>query len=180
MTREAAGGWAWLTDTSLFVSSYAPAFAALALRFECPHWLREVCIGLTAGGLLATLYFLVVMRFLTKDWIVVDTIEDRGADVGGYLATYLLPLVVVSAPTVPDMIAYLLVFASVGMIFVRSRLIYINPTFYLFWYRLFFVKTDDGFAGYLLTRNEPLSQDRVQVVQRGRLLLAVGVPIDDE
>lgn len=180
MTRREAGSWAWVTDTLLFVSSYVPAFAALALRFECPSWLRWVCIGLTLVGVLATFYFLVVMRFLTKDWIVVDTIEERGADVGGYLATYLLPLVVVSAPTVQDMIAYLLVLASIGLIFVRSRLIYINPTFYLFWFRLFFVKTEDGFSGYLLTRNEPLVGDRVRVTQRGRLLLAVGDPIDDE
>lgn len=180
MTRREAGNWAWVTDTLLFVSSYVPAFAALALRFECPPWLRWACIGLTVAGILATLYFLVVMRFLTRDRIVVDAIEERGADVGGYLASYLLPLVVVSTPTLPDMIAYLLILASIGLIFVRSRLIYINPTFYMFWYRLFFVKTEDGFSGYFLARSEPLVGDRVQVTQRGRLLLAVGDPIDDE
>lgn len=163
----------WFTDTLLFLSSYTPAFGALALRFDSPSWLRIACIVLSAAGASASIWFLVVMRFFTKDSVVIETIEDRGADVAGYLATYLLPVVVLSTPTTLDVIAYALIFAVIGIIFVRSRLVYVNPTFYIFWFRLFYVTTDHGFEGYLLTRSEPVPGDEFQVVQRNRLLLAV-------
>lgn len=165
---------AWLTDMLLFISSYTPAFGALALRFESPAWLRIACIVLTAAGAISSTWFLIVMRFLTKDSVVIDTVEDRGGDVAGYLATYLLPVVVLSTPTTLDVIAYAVIFGVIGIIFVRSRLVYVNPTFYIFWFRLFYVTTDHGFEGYLLTRGEPVAGDRLEVVQHNKLLLVVG------
>lgn len=177
--RRAPSPYSWLTDSLLFISSYAPAFAALALRFECPRWLPWLCIALAALGVVATIWFLVVLRLFTRDWATLEVIEDKGGDVGGYFATYLLPLIVVSTPTVPDMLAYLIVFVSLGLIFVRSRLIFVNPMFYLFWYRLFYVQTNDGFAGYILTKRELRAGDRVRIVQRDRLLLDMGEPLGD-
>jgi hypothetical protein len=165
---------AWFTDMLLFLSSYTPAFGALALRFDSPTWLRVACAALTAAGATASIWFLAVMRLFTKDSVAIETIEDRGADVAGYLATYLLPVVVLSTPTTLDVIAYAMIFAVIGIIFVRSRLVYVNPTFYVFWFRLFYVTTDHGFEGYLLTRSEPVPGDRLRVVQRNKLLLAVG------
>jgi hypothetical protein len=165
------GRWAWVTDSLLFLSSYVVLFAALGLRFQCPSWLPWVCWGLAGLGTAAVAYLLVVQRFLTADLITVNTVEDRGPDVAGYVATYLLPLVVVAAPTNSDLLAYLLVFAAMGLIYVRSRLIQINPTLYFFGYRLFRVSTEDGFEGYLLTIGEPRPGDQLRVVQRDRLLL---------
>jgi hypothetical protein len=121
--------------------------------------------------LACALWVLGVQRFLTRDWITITTVDDRGPDVGGYLATYLLPLVVISAPTAGDLWAYILIFGAMGFVYVRSRLIQINPTFYFFGYRLFYVTTQDGFAGYLLSVREPRAGEALQVVQRDRLLL---------
>jgi hypothetical protein len=165
------GRWAWVTDTLLFLSSYVVLFAALALRFQCPQWLPIVCWSVAGLGVASVIYLLVVQRFLTADLITIKTVEDRGPDVAGYVATYLLPLVVVEAPTNRDLLAYLLVFAAMGLIYVRSRLIQVNPTLYFFGYRLFRITTEDGFEGYLLTIDEPRPDDRLRVVQRDRLLL---------
>lgn len=165
------GRWAWVTDSLLFLSSYVILFAALALRFQSPYWLPIACWSLAGLGLISVIYLLLVQRLLTVDVITIDVIEDRGPDVAGYVATYLLPLVVVGAPTVSDLLAYILVFGAMGLIYVRSRLIQVNPTLYLFGYRLFWITTEEGFKGYLLTISEPRTGDRLRVVQRDRLLL---------
>jgi len=158
----------------LLLSSYAPMFVALALRFDCPHWLRYACVLLSIIGLLATIYFLSLTKSLSPDSATLLTIDDRGADVSGYLATYLLPLIVVEAPKLNDIIAYTLILFIIGLVYVRSRAIQINPMFYVLLYRLFYVTTDEGFAGYLLTRREPDPDSRLHVIRRGRLLIEVG------
>lgn len=173
--RFGPGRWAWITDTMLMLSSYAAMFVALALRFDSPHWLRLACVGLATAGVGATIYFLTLTRLLSPDVATVVTVDDRGPDVAGYLATYLLPLIVIGTPTTNDILAYTLILFVMGLVYVRSRAIQINPTFYLFGYRLFYVTADEGYAGYLLSRREPAPESRLRVVRRGRLLLEVGM-----
>jgi hypothetical protein len=172
--RFGPGRWAWLTDTMLLLSSYAAMFIAMALRFDCPHWLRWACIGLAVIGVAATFYFLSLTKSLSHDSATLASVDDRGADVAGYLATYLLPLVVVGAPKLNDILAYALILCVIGLVYVRSRMVQINPTFYVLGYRLFYVATDEGFAGYLLARREPEAGSRLHVIRRARLLIEVG------
>jgi hypothetical protein len=51
-----------------------------------------------------------VVRFrqVTSSTWTVRTVEDRGGEVAGYLATYLLPFVTVSEPDVRDVVGYAL------------------------------------------------------------------------
>ena len=164
----------WLTDSLLCLSSYAPMFFVLGLRFESPHWLRTVSFVLAAIGLVAALYFLFFLRLAGKDTIRLRTVDDRGTDVSGYLATYLLPLVVVGTPNNADIAAYAIVIFIMGLVYVRSNAVQINPMFYIATFRLFAVSNDDGFVGYLLARHAPATNDVLKVVRRGSLLLMIG------
>lgn len=174
MSSTGLGRWAWITDVLLFLSSYAVMFGALALRFDSPKWLRWACVGLCVAGALSAAYIVTMQRRLAPEYATIKEVDDRGADVSGYLATYLLPLVVISAPNINDIVAYTMIFATMGVVYVRSRLIQVNPTLYLLGFRLFYILSEDGFAGYLLSRREPSIGDRLRIVQRDRLLLQIG------
>lgn len=164
----------WVTDWGLFLCSYVPAFVALAIRFQCPTWLRPACAACALAGIGIAAYFIFVTRLLTRDHITLTSVEDKAGDVGGYLATYLLPIVVISTPSVPDIIAYVVVFLAIGLVFVRSRLIYVNPTFALLGYGLFWVATQEGFRGYMLVRGiPPRAGDSLWVVQRERIIVVL-------
>ncbi len=170
---NARGRLAWVTDGLLFLSSFALLFIALAMRFESPAWLRLACIGLAVAGLASGGFILSMQHLLSREYVTIESIDDRGSDVGGYLATYLLPLVVISSPSRWDIAAYVLVMFVIGVVYVRSRLVGVNPTLYLVGYRLFFVRTTEGFAGYLLSREEPAAGKRLRVVRRDNVLIEV-------
>ncbi len=64
-------------------------------------------------------------------------IDDQGAQVTGYLATYLLPFITPTTPSGRDYLAYGVFFLSVFLIFVRSDMALINPTLYALGYSVY-------------------------------------------
>ena len=90
-----------IVELVLFLCSYAPLFLILAIRFT-EHWLEALCGGLFVLGLGGGLA--VVLRYSGvsgRSWTA-TRVEDRGAEVAGYLASYILPFVVVPEPSWRD------------------------------------------------------------------------------
>ena len=144
----------------LFISSYAILFAILAIRFEEP-WLVWACAGICAFGLLTLLLFLRGAKRIVPDPIQIEHVSDRGAEVAGYVATYLLPFVTVTEPTIRDLVAYGLFFLVVGVLYVRSDMLQINPLLYLLRYRITAIRSTDEWDGYLISRQQPRVGARV-------------------
>jgi hypothetical protein len=135
----------------LFISSYAILFVILAIRFE-RAWLMWVCAAVAAFGVITLLLFLRAARRIAPDPIRIDQVSDRGTEIAGYLATYLLPFVTVSEPSGRDLAAYGLFFLVVGIVYVRSDMLQINPLLYVLRYRVAAIKTSDEWNGYLISR----------------------------
>jgi len=95
---------------------------------------------LLALALLGTLLFLAVARRHTPYEVTVVNIEVRDADLSGYLVAYLLPFVGAIAPTWRDVVALALFFIFVGIVYVNSRMIYVNPLLSIFGYHLYTVR----------------------------------------
>lgn len=154
-----------LVETSLFFSSYAPLFLILAIRFN-DSTLAIVCAGIAVAGVVAALLVLWRFRSLTTIPWTVTAVEDRGTEVAGYLATYLMPLVTVAEPTARDVAGYVLFLVIVGIVYIRSSLIQVNPTLYLLGWRLYGVQIGDDWSGFVLARGDPLRRGaRVSAVR---------------
>ncbi len=116
--------WMW------FLSSYAPLWVMLGLRFH-PLGLR---IGLIVFGVASAAY---VAYLLTRNRderasnTPLTITGDAGAEVSGYLAAYLLPFLTVAEPSPIDLATYAIFVLVAGLIYVRSGLMQINPTVYL-------------------------------------------------
>jgi hypothetical protein len=116
--------WLW------FLSSYSPLWAMLALRFDT-IFLRILFVGLFVFGILIAGLVLVRGRSDHPSNIAITTTGDGGSEVSGYLAAYLLPFLVLPAPSVLDSAAYLIFLYVAGAVYVRSGLMQINPTVYI-------------------------------------------------
>jgi hypothetical protein len=116
--------WLW------FLSSYAPLWLMLGLRFE-PCGLRVGFILLGFGCAGAVLLLLGRRADERPSNTSLSVVGDGGSEVSGYLAAYLLPFLTVSDPTLDDLLAYGIFISVAGIVYVRSGLMQINPTVYL-------------------------------------------------
>jgi hypothetical protein len=154
----------------LFLSSYAPLFAILAIRFQGAV-LRGVCVGLAVIGLgyLAVVVW-VVPRSAEQRVYPVAEVKDASGEVAGYLATYIVPFVTVTSPSAPDVIGYCIFAAVVLVIFVRSNLAQINPVLYLLGRRVASI-TAGGRSYYVVCRRLPRPPGQIDAVRVAGLLV---------
>lgn len=138
----------------LFLGSYAVLFAILAIRFT-GHWLPLVCGTLAVVGFADTWRIATAAGSKEPQTYKVEEVRDRGPEVAGYLATYLLPFVTVAAPSVRDLLGYTLFLVVSAVVYVRSEMVQINPALYLIGRRVVSVRTGAGRWVYLVTRREP-------------------------
>jgi hypothetical protein len=136
----------------LFLSSYAPLFALLAIRFE-PPWLWISCAALAGLGVISLLLLLRLDARSAAGPHVLKTIQDAGGEAASYLAGYLLPFLTVTMPSVRDVIAYLGFLVVAATIHLRSSVAQVNPLLYLLGYHVLFITDDHGLSAYMITRH---------------------------
>jgi hypothetical protein len=151
-----------IVEILLFLCSYAPLFLILAIRFT-EHWLEALCGGLFLLGLGGGLAVILRYRAVSGRSWTATRVEDRGAEVAGYLASYILPFVVVPEPGWRDLVGYAIFFVVAATIYIRSGMLQINPTLYLFGWRVFAVSLGESWTGYALARSSLGHGDTVHV-----------------
>jgi hypothetical protein len=144
----------------LFLSSYAPLFALMAIRFE-QRWLWISCTILAVLGVISLWLLLRLDARSSPGPHTLASVKDAGGEAASYLATYLLPFLTVATPTARDVLAYagfLLVAATINL---RSAVVQVNPLLYVLGYRVLSVTDDHGLHAYMVTRHRPPAGNRV-------------------
>lgn len=159
-----------LVKLRLFLCSYAPLFLICGIRFET-KWLSWLCYLLVIVSVVAGLSVVRATRKITPGDYVVMEVEDRGPEVAGYLASYLLPFVTVSQPTMSDLSGYVVFLCVAATLYVRSEMIQINPTLYLFGWKVLAITTSDNLSAYLLTKHDVLVKSTIRAARYQRNLL---------
>jgi hypothetical protein len=122
---------------ALFLSSYTPLFVLVGLR-SIPSS-RPIAIasgGLAIAGISGTVIFLFAVKSKTPGRYELLDVESRDPDVAAYAATYLLPFLTIFSGTWEDLSSLAAFIGILGVVYVRSRLIYVNPFLALFGFRL--------------------------------------------
>ena len=155
----------------LFVSSYFPLTLIIWILFVTQQpVLAWAALGIGSFGLMLT--FLYFFKFAVRTAPIQETItgrQIRDGDVMGYIASYIVPLV-----TFPlngwQQVTTLLVFVVVlGIVYINSDMIRINPMLNLVGYHLYEVTMENGPETYaLLTRRHVERGDTVRIVDVGR------------
>jgi hypothetical protein len=144
----------------LFLSSYAPLFGLLAIRFE-QRWLWISCTVLAVLGVVSLWLLLRLDARSSPGPHTLTSVRDAGVEAAAYLATYLLPFLTVATPTVRDIVAYAGFLLVAAVIHLRSAAVQVNPLLYLLGYRVLSVTDDHGLHAYLITRRLRPAGDRV-------------------
>jgi hypothetical protein len=140
----------------LFLSAYSPVFLILALRAYgrvCPIVIMALCLLFVAA--LGVLAFLFVLGRTEPQQMRLVTVEQRDGDLAGFLVAYLLPFVGVLAGDWRDVLAVALFIAFIGIVYVNSRMIYINPLLAVFGYHLILIRATTDPKGRLAASLSP-------------------------
>lgn len=159
----------------LFLSSYAPLFLLLAIRFD-QRSLRIACMALSFLGFFALWLLLHLDSQTSLGPHTLTSASDIGSEASAYLATYLLPFLTVSTPSARDIIAYIFYFCIAGIIYVRSSMLQVNPLLYLFRYRVLDIRDDHGLRAYMITKAALEAGDRVLATRLGDTILVDRTP----
>jgi hypothetical protein len=160
----------FVVRAQLFLSSYAPLFVILAIRFQGVA-LKAVCAALAGIGFLYLflVVFVVTRRAQARPYPVAS-VQDASGEVAGYLATYLVPFVAVPSPSAADLAGYAILAVVIVAIFMRSELARINPTLYLLGWRVASITTGET-SYYIVCRRLPRPATRISAVRVGGLLI---------
>jgi hypothetical protein len=150
--------------TRLFWVSYAPLAAIFAARAYAANktvqaivWSIVTVVGLVLGW---TLLSGIPHRDVRN--VTLQNVHDSGGVVAGYLASYLLPFVTAAPANVGDLLAYIIYFGVLYVVFVRSDLAMINPTLYLLGWRIASATAGER-SVLVLCRDLPKSGDSIEV-----------------
>jgi hypothetical protein len=150
---------------ALFLSSYSPAMLILAVRsFQrstALFWV-SLAVALLSSG--AFLLFIFVVRTGGPFRGTIEDVESHDAELAAYVATYLLPFIVVFGASLQDVIALALFLLFIGLLWVNSNMIYLNPLLALIGYHVYVARLTpigSGAGGvmprtFLLSRNGDL------------------------
>jgi phosphatidylglycerophosphate synthase len=137
---------------ALFLSSYAPLLGLLAWTNRQMPWVWR---GLAITALLSVLGLVAVMvskRGERGPRLVVATSSPDDGDVMAYVATYLLPFLGLDLSKATGIVVFAGFLCVVGVVYVNSNMLFVNPLLSLAGYRTFRVVDNGGTEYRLLTR----------------------------
>lgn len=144
----------------LFMSSYAPLFALLAIRFTTP-WLWISCAVLAGLGVAALWLLLKLDDRSAPGPHELTSVRDSAPEATAYLASYLLPMLTVATPHPRDVVAYAGFLVVAAVISLRSAVAQVNPLLYLLGYRVLSVTDKNGLHAYLIAKRLVPEGERV-------------------
>jgi hypothetical protein len=176
---------------ALFLSSYSPLFALVAIRSIGTSAVLAITSALLAlAGIFGTVLFLFAVRQKTPGSYDLLEVENRDSDVAAYAATYLLPFLTVFSGTWEDLASLAGFVLILGIVYVRSRLIYINPLLSLLGFRLWKVipitagtepsHSSTPWPRFLLTRQSDIKKQMRVEAWRATPDLLILKKVDDD
>jgi hypothetical protein len=161
---------AFFMDLCLLLSAFSPLFLIGSVRAEdsaLMWWLLGIGVLFTAALLIPVLgaWGRAPRQFR------IEKVQSASGEVAAYVATYILPLLVVGDKHPRDLAAYALCLALVGVIFIRGHLLHYNPWIFVFKRQVFSVYVGQN-RYYLVAENEPRPDtDITAKLFAGRFLL---------
>ncbi|HEY3318939.1 MAG TPA: hypothetical protein VGP72_00480 [Planctomycetota bacterium] len=162
--------------TLLFLSSYFPLTVIFALRNYSACYTAAMCV--LAVGCVSLLVLLVYFRkakSLQPVQLTVAEVHSKNAEAMSYLVTYVIPFVELPVDDWKKLTSLLVFFLVIGVIYISSNMIHINPMLNFFGLNIFEVRNPQGYTFALICRRNHLQlNETLNVRQLGHELMFEG------
>lgn len=161
------------TRILLFISSYFPLLMIFTLQNWKAHgiWsLIPACIGVVSLiGLAAFIYFVGTTSPRIQQ---VVQVHNKDAEVMAYIISYVFPFLGLNFDDPMNVISLVIFFAIIGIIYINSNMIHINPTLNILGYHIYEIETSSGSTQTVISRKGRLIRgEKLNVVVIGDDLL---------
>jgi hypothetical protein len=127
-----------LAQLIMFVSSYAPLLIVFALLDTFGTGIPTVvCVALAALSGLALALIFRIARSINPRTASFSEVRPRDSDAIAYVVTYLVPFIAIEGSSWRERAAVLIFFGLLAVLYLRSRLFYVNPLLSAAGYHLF-------------------------------------------
>lgn len=161
------------TMLTLFLSSYAPLLLIFGIFMASKNlWLSIGLMLASIGSIMQLLRFLKEASTLTSHSVIAQTVQSRDGEAMSYIVTYLLPFLGIDFSKWENGVALIILFVILGILYVNSNLIYVNPMLNLFGYHIFELQTSEGKLSALIARRKYVKNgEAVNVVSLGNYVI---------
>lgn len=136
----------------LFLVSYFPLFIIIGiLHYDNLAILPIVVIASIVGfaGLFITFY---VLNRISGEYKKSTTVKPATKINFQYFLAYIIPFIAIDIDSTRQLLAYSVLFVFLGILYIRTELIYVNPTLTMLKYNLFKMKINNEDV-MLITKN---------------------------
>ena len=156
----------------LFLSSYFP----LALIFFCLlvskyRWQAVAILAVGIIGLIGMVVYLRVANRLAPIKIIVAGLQRRDAEAMSYIVSYVIPFLAIPFSRWEQAVALGIFFVVLGILYVSSNMIHINPMLNLAGFHLYEITLKDGGIHSLISRRRIVRGETLSVVKAGADIL---------
>ena len=141
------------TRVILFLSSYAPLFVMIAARgWRDSHY---GAAGLSAVAVCSVAILTIFLRraqTLAANRVAVASVVSRDNNAMSYIVSYLLPFFAVKLNDARDLTSLGIFVLVIGLLYVNSNMIYVNPVLNLAGYHIFEIQDAAGKGAALICR----------------------------
>ena len=161
------------TKILLFISSYFP----LLMIFTIQNWrnhgvwslIPAIIGGISLLGLAAFLYFVNTTSPRVQQ---VAQVQRKDAEVMAYIVSYVFPFLGLNFDDSLNMISLGIFFVILGIIYINSNMVHINPTLNIFGYHIYEIETPNGTTHTVIShKGRIIKGEKLNVVVIGDDLL---------
>ena len=159
-----------LIRSMLFLSSYFPLALIFFFLFveQRPIWSIAVLAISLSGLVIMGLYFFYFAPRLGSIQQRITALQRRDGDVMGYIASYLLPFVAIPFGGWQQAVALLIFVVVLGIVYVNSNMIHINPMLNLIGYHVYEITLEHSEAPHsLITRRRIGAGEAIHLIDIG-------------
>lgn len=128
----------------LFLSSYAPLFMVLAIKNYSHAYFVALMITIVIISFAFLFYSLRKASKMSGEFQKIKEMEDKSGQFLEYIIAYIIPFLGFSFNSIPDILSLFIIFVMIGVLYIRSDLIYMNPILNFMGYNLYKVSSDDN------------------------------------
>lgn len=142
------------TKTILFLSSYTFLFLIFILKNLTNQYLIYTLVGIILISNVILFISIKRCRALADEFVKIKSVENINSVNSAYLITYIIPFLAIDFTNIIDLSSLALLFVVFAFLYIKSDMIYVNPTLNFIGYNLVEIRTDKDDKLILITKEK--------------------------